>query len=452
MLNRYSKLSGDSKIVVNNASGALVVKGLSLVLSIFTLPVYMNYFKDQSNLGLWLTIVSVLHWFLNFDLGISNGLRNHLTKAIIERNDKEGKQLISSAYFSIGIVCIFVSVLFFIVFPFIKWNVVFAVSSTSLHPSALRISVGIVFIGIMLQLFLKIISSVLYSMQKSSINNLLVFLSSLFTLIAVIIAPSRSNEFNLIIMASINSIAVIIPLIVATFYIFGFTEMSKMKPSLSMVSKRCVKMVLSLGFSFFYVQIIYMVLMNTNPYLITLFAGSENVVDNYVYSAIYGLLVSLFMIALTPIWSIVTKAYVEKNVEWLKRLYHKLLLFAILASFIELMIVPFTQVLVNIWLQDNAIQINYFYALGYAMTYILMIFNSVFSNIANGFGRLKSQIIYFSIGVIIKIPLAYFLVKLTGSWFGVPIANFFAMVPYIINQPINIRRLFFKMSVSNVKA
>ena len=83
------------------------------------------------------------------------------------------------------------------------------------------------------------------------------------------------------------------------------------------------------------------------------------------------------------------------------------------------------------------------------MTYNLMFFNSVFSSIANGFGKLNSQIIFYTIGAVIKIPLAFLLVKLTGSWFGVPIANFFAMIPYVLVQPFYIRSMFVKIANKN---
>ncbi len=96
------KYQSDQKkrIVVNIIVGAFVIRGLALVVSLFTLPAYIRYFNNQSILGLWFTILSVLSWVLTFDLGIGNGLRNELVHAT-QVNDKDNvKQLVSSAYLS----------------------------------------------------------------------------------------------------------------------------------------------------------------------------------------------------------------------------------------------------------------------------------------------------------------------------------------------------------------
>lgn len=65
--------------------GAFAVKSVSLCLSLFTMPAYIRFFQNQTVLGVWFTIVSVLNWILFFDLGLGNGLRNMLPDAIEKR-------------------------------------------------------------------------------------------------------------------------------------------------------------------------------------------------------------------------------------------------------------------------------------------------------------------------------------------------------------------------------
>ena len=75
-----------SKKLIINSNLSLIVKGSSLFVSLFTMPAYMRIFKEQEVLGLWFTTLSVLSWILTFDLGIGNGLRNHLVKPLMENN------------------------------------------------------------------------------------------------------------------------------------------------------------------------------------------------------------------------------------------------------------------------------------------------------------------------------------------------------------------------------
>ena len=69
-----------------------------------------------------------------------------------------------------------------------------------------------------------------------------------------------------------------------------------------------------------------------------------------------------------------------------------------------------------------------------------MIFNAVLSNIANGIGKLGTQLIIFLSGAIFKIPIAILIVNMTGSWIGVIWATNIILFVYFIVQPIMIRR------------
>lgn len=59
-----------------------MVKGLSIIVTFATTPLFIHYFNNNEILGIWYTLLSILIWFLNFDLGIGNGIRNNVVKAI----------------------------------------------------------------------------------------------------------------------------------------------------------------------------------------------------------------------------------------------------------------------------------------------------------------------------------------------------------------------------------
>lgn len=72
--------------LVDNVLGSFAVRGLGFLVSFVLFPLYLRYFDDNAILGCWFTMCSVLSWIQVFDLGIGNGLRNHLTTELSLKN------------------------------------------------------------------------------------------------------------------------------------------------------------------------------------------------------------------------------------------------------------------------------------------------------------------------------------------------------------------------------
>lgn len=437
------KTSENNRTILFNTLGAFLVKGGALIISLFTLPAYINYFENQRILGLWFTMLSVLSWILTFDLGIGNGLRNHLVPVITNKNDLMAKKYISSAYLVISAVVLVTVGFSMIVFKWISWNSIFNIPNSVVSEKALYITVCIIFSGIMFQFLLKLISSILYAMQKSALINLLSLLTSIITLTYVSLAKTSDITSNLISMAIVNVLAVNIPLIVVSLIVF-YKKLPKCRPNIRFFDRKYANDIMKLGGAFFWVQIMYMIITTTNEFLITWFTGPDRVVEYQIYNKLFTLIGMVFTLALTPIWSAVTKAFAEQRYEWIIKLYKILRILALVAVLCEFGMILILQFGVDIWLGDNTIKVNYFYAVIFALSGSIFIWNGVLSSIANGLGQLKAQTIFFTIGAIIKIPIAWILVVVCDSWIGIVIANIIAMGLYCIVQPISLNKFLKK--------
>jgi len=327
-----------------------------------------------------------------------------------------------------------------LVSQYINWNSVFNIDKDIVSKEALLVTVNIVFIGIIMQLFFKLVTSVLYALQKSAINNFLTLVTSVITLLAVLIIPSTNNSDNMICMAIIHTLSVVFPLIVATIIVFCGKTLKKCVPSIKKFSIRHAKSVLSLGGVFLFVQVVYMIIMSTNEYLITFLCGNEAVVDYQKYYKLFSLVGTIFSLALTPIWSAVTRALTQKDFLWIKKLYKLLMVLSIVGMLFEICLIPILQIFMDVWLSENSIVVNYFYALAFALLGGLLIFNSTLSSIANGIGELKTQAMFFCIGAVIKIPIAWVLVKVLNSWIGVVWATVVALGIYCVSQPFTLKK------------
>lgn len=435
IFNRYRNLSENNKIVISNVAGAFIVKGFALFVTLYTLPSYIKFFNNSEVLGLWFTILSLLNWILNFDLGIGNGLRNKLAVSIALRNNTLTKHYVSSAYYSVGIIVLLISC----VFPFLLYNVDLShslnISKEILSPNALYLSIIIVLIGVMLQFWIRLISSVLYALQKSSINNLLVLCTNILILLYAKFAPSGSNDSNVIAMSIVHGVAVLSPLVIASVWVFSST-LSFAIPKWKYVKKRYVREVVGLGGIFFFIQVAYMIIMSTNEYLITITSSNADNITYQAYYKLFSLGSTIFALMLTPIWSVVTKAKAENNYLWIKKTYYRFLKLGVLFCLCEFLLIVFIKPVMAFWLGDGVVDISVPYCCYFAVFGSLMVFISIFSSIANGIGRLKSQAICFGIGALLKIPLAIFLVHFLDSWIGVMVSNIVCMGIYCIAEPL----------------
>ena len=442
ILGKFRNAGENDKIVYKNVIGAFLVKGCALFVTLYTLPSYIKFFNNDEVLGLWFTILSLLNWILNFDLGIGNGLRNHLSTAISLDNKDDIKKYISSAYISIGAIVAVLSAIFPFVIIKLDLNSLLSIDRTEISPRFLYITAVIVFVGVMLQFWLKLINSVLYALQKSSVNNFLVLCTNVMILLAAMLIPSGTNDRNIIVMAIVHAVAVALPLIVASVLVFA----KKLKfaiPRIKFFSKEHGKKVLSLGGIFFFIQIAYMVIMSTNEFLITKTSGNADVVDYQAYYKLFSLASTVFALALTPLWSVITKAKAENNIGWIKSTYKKFMLLGGVFCLGEFALVVIMKPLMKIWLGvDSMPDISILSGIMCALLGCAMIMNGVLSNIANGTGELKAQAICFGIGAVLKVPLSYFLVNLLGSWDGVVLSNVICMGIYCITQPLILIKYF----------
>lgn len=90
------------------------------------------------------------------------------------------------------------------------------------------------------------------------------------------------------------------------------------------VTSNAVKAVLGLGISFFVVQVMYMIITVTNEWFISKFFSPKHCVDYQIYFRLFALVGSLIMLAMSPLWSAITKAYSMKRYRWIIKLQNVL--------------------------------------------------------------------------------------------------------------------------------
>lgn len=434
-----NRLGQQDKEIVANIIGAFGVRGISMILSFFTMPIYISFFNDKEVLGIWYTLLSVMNWALYFDLGLGNGLRNKLPECLLKKDTSKAKQYIASTYVSSVVLVICLVLGGYMVIPRVDWLSFLNVSNKTISNETIIRVMKIVYIGILVQFVLKLITSILYAMQRSAIVNLLTLFTTILTLILVLTSPKGSTSENLVRMGVINAVSVNVPFLIATISVFG-TKLRKYIPSIKDFTLTCAREVLNIGLMLLWLQIVFMIISNTNEILISHLTSSENVVQYQAYNRIFNTVSSIFTLGLTPIWSAVTKAIAVKNNIWIKKLNKRLLLLSIGVMVVELLLVPFLQLFVDLWLGKSYVMVNSCIAVVFVFSNTLMFIHNVNTSFGNGASFFKVQAIWMTLAAVFDIPVAVLLVKIFGSWIGVIIANILVLLPFEIIEIIEFNK------------
>ena len=433
--------SSSDKALFKNISGAFVFKGLGILLSFFSMPIYIDFFENKLVLGVWFTILSTSNWIFMFDIGIGNGLRNCLTRELVRGDKKRIKTYISSAYIMITVIAVVILCIGSLMIGYVNWNDFFNISESVVSTATLNTTVRIIYAGIVLQFIFKIVVYILYALQKSAVNNMIAFLTSLFQFMAVLLLPSLSISENLIRLAVVFIVSSNLLYIVVTIFAFRNEQIKGCGVSLKYFETDAALKTVNIGVLFLWTQILHLLISLTDDYLVTKFTSPKYEVYFSIYSRLFSLAGTLFTLALTPVWSAVTKAQEERDYLWVKKIYrfaNRAVLLGVAGEFFIILVMQFV---VNIWLGSHAIQVDYTYALIFAVYGSIMLFQSVQETFAYGFGKVMVLCVCYSIGVIVKYSLVYFGTMLyPDAWIIVVLSNILVILPFCIVQPFYLKK------------
>lgn len=434
------KFGENTNIVFTQVFYAFIIKGGGLILSFLTMPLFIQYFNNNLVLGVWFSLISIMTWFLNFDLGIGNGVRNNLVRYIVKKDYSSAKKIISSGLFSVASISFLLLLIGICIINKINLNKILNIDDSIISNEILCQSTSLLYVAFMIRFFLSIITSILYSIQKSSLNNLSHFLVTVLQFL-YLLSFDFQNVDDALLNISFSYIFISnIPISLIGFFIFS-RDLKTCKPSFKFVEVSYIKQISNIGGVFFICQILYMIIANTNEFFISNLYGPGDTTEYTYYYRIFTLGTMIVSLATTPIWSVVTKAHAEKDFSWLKKILKSMDIAAFLILFIQLLFIPFIQFIMDVWLGNGCVTANFKTSLAFALFSSVFVYSSMISTISNGLSFMKIQLITFLIGCMIKIILLYSCHSFT-NWDFIVWINTIILLLYIVFQHHSLTILF----------
>ena len=443
-LNFIRNINGNTKTIAKNAFYSFVIRGFALAISFFSTPAFIRYFQNNEVLGVWYTLLSILTWFLAFDLGVGNGIRNHLVIAIAEKKKVNIKQILATGYSSvIGITLILTIVGWWLICT-INLNSLFNIPDNLISSEVLRQCTILVFIAIMMRFMLTTVSSIFYALQRSAVNSFLSLCVSILQFLFIIAFHYENVETALVNISWAYLLICNLPVIVAGIWVF-FTDFKDCRPTIKSVTKEAAKKIMGIGLIFFFCQIFYLIIANTNEFFVSHYWSPTATADYSFYYRIIMLVSMGVYLALTPTWSMITKAYAEKNYHWLKKLYRSFQLVGYFIILAEFALVPFLQPIMDIWLGKGQLTVELSVSIAFACFGATFLYSSMLSTIVCGLAKMKLQFWCYGIGSLLKIAFIIIIARISSDWAWVVWSNVFILLPYCVLQQLQLNRLFAKL-------
>ena len=440
LFNNFLKISSNrSKNISKHILLSFIYRVSGVLINLLLVPLSINYLGLE-NYGVWLTMASVIAWITFFDIGLGHGLRNKFAEAFANQDKQLAKEYVSSAYFSMIIISISIIILSILTNLFVDWSRVF--NAQAQLKTEINTLVPIILIFFSLQLVAKLITAIYFGAQKASLQNQILFVGQLFSLLVVFLLLN-STIYSLLYFGILLSF---IPLFVLVIYnIIAFKGIFNIyKPEFSLFSFNRAREVLGIGSKFFVIQLSILILYTTDNIIISQLFSPADVVPYEIARKYFSLLIHLFLVISTPYWSSFTEAYVKDDIDWIKNAVTKLLKIWCLIPLLLIIMYLFSDYFYFIWVGDN-IRVPKIMSILFAVFVLLSTFNTIFTQFLNGVGKIQLQMYSALFSIVINIPLSIYFAKYTSLGVsGVIFATCISLTVYVILRPIQYLKIINK--------
>lgn len=433
--------------LAKNTIVSIIIKGIALLVSFFSVPIFSKYFSNDIAYGVWLTILSIINWVVTFDLGLGNGMKNKLIHALAKNDEDEGKQIVSSTYLSSTIIGIVILAIGLVLINTLNLGSILKIDFNVISSTYVKLSFSIVFATIAIEFILKNISNVLQAHQKHAASNSLPLIATvLLQIFAVFFGVNASAENKLLSLSIVYCVGSLLPYITATLICF-LGPYKNIRPSYKKASFSKAKSVMSLGLMFFMIQLGLLFLNSMDQFVLSNIFGPESVVFYTKYSKPFHIIITLVNAINAINWAKMCELYSLKDIHGINALIKKILYTNGFAIILCMIVLIFMQPLLDTWLGSSTIKVDFRIAILIFIFTIESIFVNSFASILNGFQYLKPQAISVGISAVLKIPLIYLLHYIFPSlgWWILFLINDILWAPIIIAEIIGVKKIITKI-------
>lgn len=298
---------------------AITAKAIGILTALISVPLTIGYLGTE-RYGLWMTMSSVIALLGFADLGIGNGLLNAVAEADGKDDRNAASRSVSSAFFILLGIAIFLLALLISIYSFISWQRVYNVTSDL----AIRESgpaTALLLVVFIINMPLGIVQRVQMGYQEGVKNHVWAIAGSLVGFVGLLVIVYLKAGLPWLVLAVSGG-----PVLV--MLINWFREFTWLKPWLfphwSAFDWETGRKIVSTGIVFLILQIFAIIGNSSDNIVIAQVLGASAV-------TVYAVVQKLFMTALIaqyflqPLWPAFGEATARDDLQWVRRTFNRAL-------------------------------------------------------------------------------------------------------------------------------
>jgi len=418
----------------------------SLLMMFVSVPLIVHRLGPE-RYAVWATITSTVTILLFADFGIGNGLLNSISESDGADDLETARSAISTSFFvllgvaSVGAVC------FLGVYPFVPWQRVFNITSTTAIQEAGPATVVFV-LCFLLQLPLGVVQRAQLGYQQGYSTQVWSAAANVVALLGLLLVLRIRAGLPMLILAVAGA-----PVLVGILNSIVFFVVSRpwLMPRLSLVSRAVAAKILTAGFFFFVLQVTAAVGYQTDTLILAQILGPSSVTVYSITSKLFMILPSVFGLVMIPLWPAYGEALARGDTQWIR----KTLLCSILIGVAVLLpsnlcLIFLSRFLIRIWVGPQIVP-PLLLLIGLSCWAVLATgISTPLAMFLNGTGIIRLQAVLGVLMAIVNLALSIYLTRhigISGVIFGSIIAQVaIVLIPFALYLP----RLLSKLELSVV--
>lgn len=410
---------------------------LSSAVTLLSLPLAVRYLGAE-RYGIWTTITTTAVWINLLDLGISNTLTNHISRAYALQDKHAAARSFANALFVTGMMAALAGVSAILLFPHIDWIRLLNVSP-QVGAAEVRLTAAVAIGLTLLALPCNLVSKVLAGYQELHRYNYALCAGALASLCGLAIGIVLRLSMPVLFVMSVGCLA--FASLATTIVVIGWQK-RWLIPRRGFLDSSLMRELLDSGCSFFLIQIAAVVVFSSDNLVVSHYLGASEVTPYSVTWRVVGFVALLQSLIFPALWPAYAEAYAKHDFGWIRRTFA-----AMMAGTVALnlscaaILLAFGRGLIRLWAGSAAVPT---FPLLFAMCVWAVVngFMSVESCLLAAMSRIREQAVLSILAAGVNIFLSLIWVRQIGA-IGVISGTIVSyLVVLVVPQTVIVRRVW----------